>query len=167
MESQIRPTADPRTPTRRCAPAAQRRRRRAGPGARSGGAALAADGPKQLKTAADALDPCPPDGAPLEQVLDQLAPILDGGIRLGDPRTVAHLHPAPLIPAAAAELAIGVTNQSMDAFDASPAATYVEDALVRWLAREHGLGEARVGRDDDGRDRLEPARPAAGARPRG
>ena len=28
----------------------------------------------------------------------------------------------------------------MDAFDASPAATYVEDALVRWLAREHGLG---------------------------
>ena len=75
-------------------------------------------------------------------MLDQLAPILDGGIRLGDPRSVAHLHPAPLIPAAAAELAIGVTNQSMDAFDASPAATYVEDALVRWLAREHGLGEA-------------------------
>ena len=28
----------------------------------------------------------------------------------------------------------------MDAFDASPAATYAEDALVRWLAREHGLG---------------------------
>ena len=66
--------------------------------------------------------------------------MLDGGIRLGDPRTVAHLHPAPLIAAAAAELAVGVTNQSMDAFDASPAATYVEDALVRWLARLHGLG---------------------------
>ena len=28
----------------------------------------------------------------------------------------------------------------MDAFDASPAATFVEDALVGWLAREHGLG---------------------------
>ena len=66
--------------------------------------------------------------------------MLDGGLRLGDPRTVAHLHPAPLISAAAAELAIGVTNQSMDAFDASPAATFVEDALVGWLAREHGLG---------------------------
>ena len=50
--------------------------------------------------------------------------------------TVAHLHPAPLIAAAAAELAVGVTNQSMDAFDASPAATFVEDALVRWLARD-------------------------------
>ena len=95
---------------------------------------------EQLKAAADALDPCPPEGAPIEQVLEALAPILEGGIRLGDPRTVAHLHPAPLIPAAVAELAVGVTNQSMDAFDASPAATYAEDALVRWLAREHGLG---------------------------
>ena len=66
--------------------------------------------------------------------------MLDGGLRLGDPRTVAHLHPAPLIAAAAGELAVGLTNQSMDAFDASPAATFVEDALVGWLAREHGLG---------------------------
>ena len=99
----------------------------------------------ELRAAAEALDPCPPEGAPLEQVLADVAPILDGGIRLGDPRTVAHLHPAPLIGAAAAELAIGVTNQSMDAFDASPAATYVEDALVRWLAREHGLGASGSG----------------------
>ena len=76
------------------------------------------------------LDPLPEDGAPLDTVLDDVAPILAGGIRLGDPRTVAHLHPAPLISAAAAELAVGVTNQSMDAFDASPAGTFVEDALV-------------------------------------
>ena len=69
------------------------------------------------------------------QVLDDLAPVLEGGIRLGDPNCVAHLHPAPLIEAAAAELAVGVTNQSMDAFDASPAATFVEDALVTRLAR--------------------------------
>ena len=101
--------------------------------------------PAALAAAADALDPCPEDGAPLERVLDDIAPVLEGGIRLGDPRTVAHLHPAPLISAAAAELAIGVTNQSMDAFDASPAATYVEDALVRWLARRHGLGPAGSG----------------------
>ena len=96
--------------------------------------------PAQLAAAVDAIDPCPEEGAPLERVLDDLAPVLDGSLRLGDPRTVAHLHPAPLISAAAAELAIGVTNQSMDAFDASPAATFVEDALVGWLAREHGLG---------------------------
>ena len=71
--------------------------------------------------------------------------MLDGSLRLGDPRTVAHLHPAPLIAAAAGELAVGLTNQSMDAFDASPAATFVEDALVGWLAREHGLGATGSG----------------------
>src|SRR4051794_3364836 len=65
-----------------------------------------------------------------------LAPILAGGIRLGDPHCVAHLPPPPLT---AAELAIGATNQSMDAFDASPAATFVEDALVTRLARMHGF----------------------------
>ena len=93
--------------------------------------------------------------------------VLDGGIRLGDPRTVAHLHPAPLIAAAAAELAVGVTNQSMDAFDASPAATFVEDALVALAGARARAGPTRLRRDDDGRHRLEPARAAAGARPRG
>jgi len=101
--------------------------------------------PAQLEAAVAAIDPCPAEGAELEQVLADIAPVLEGGIRLGDPRTVAHLHPAPLISAAAAELAVGATNQSMDAFDASPAGTYVEDALVRWLAREHGLGPAGSG----------------------
>jgi glutamate/tyrosine decarboxylase-like PLP-dependent enzyme len=100
--------------------------------------------PAELATAA-AIDPLPEDGAPLGAVMDDIAPILAGAIRLGDPNTVAHLHPAPLIPAAAAELAIGVTNQSMDAFDASPAATFVEDALVTRLAQLHGLGDGGSG----------------------
>ena len=107
--------------------------------------ALATPGPRspitpaELANAVAQLDPLPEDGAPLTQVLEDLAPVLEGGIRLGDPNCVAHLHPAPLIEAAAAELAVGVTNQSMDAFDASPAATFVEDALVTRLAELHGL----------------------------
>jgi L-2,4-diaminobutyrate decarboxylase len=100
---------------------------------------------RELEAAVRALELCPEEGAPLNRVLDDIAPVLDGGIRLGDPRTVAHLHPAPLIAAAAGELAVGVTNQSMDAFDASPAGTLLEDALVTWLAREHGLGETGSG----------------------
>jgi glutamate/tyrosine decarboxylase-like PLP-dependent enzyme len=95
--------------------------------------------PTELATAVASLDLLPEHGAPIKGVMQELAPVLEGGIRLGDPFTVAHLHPAPLIPAAAAELAIGVTNQSMDAFDASPAATFVEDALVSKLAELHGL----------------------------
>jgi glutamate/tyrosine decarboxylase-like PLP-dependent enzyme len=91
------------------------------------------------------LDPCPEDGAPLAQVLEDVAPLLAAGIRLGDPYCVAHLHPPPLLAAAAAELAVGATNQSQDAFDASPAGTPVEDMLVRRLARMHGLGPAGSG----------------------
>jgi len=112
---------------------------------------LGAPGPRtpltteQLAETARALDPCPPEGAPLARVLEDLRGVFDGSLRLGDPRTVAHLHPAPLIAAAAGELAVGLTNQSMDAFDASPAATFVEDHLVSWLAREHGLGEQGSG----------------------
>jgi L-2,4-diaminobutyrate decarboxylase len=91
------------------------------------------------------LDPCPEEGAPLARVLDDIAPILAGGVRLGDPFCVAHLHPPPLLSAAAAELAVGATNQSQDAFDASPAGTLVEDMLVRRLAQMHGLGPAGSG----------------------
>lgn len=92
------------------------------------------------RAAIEALDPCPPEGAPLERVLEDLQAVLDGGIRVSDPGYVAHLHPPPLIAAAAGELAVAVTNQSQDAFDASPAGTYAEDRLVRWLAQLHGLG---------------------------
>ena len=95
--------------------------------------------PTELANAVANIDPLPDKGAPIETVLNALKPVLEGGIRLTHPYCVAHLHAAPLIPAAAAELAIGVTNQSMDAFDASPAATFVEDALVTRLAQLHGL----------------------------
>src|SRR5262245_51916472 len=95
--------------------------------------------PAELASTIARIDMLPEQGAPLHDVLEELRPVLAGGIRLGDPNCVAHLHPAPLISAAAAELAVGITNQSMDAFDASPAATFVEDALVTRLARLHGF----------------------------
>src|SRR5690242_19966253 len=79
---------------------------------------------QDLKEAVQRIELCPDQPTPIEDVLDELKPVFEGGIRLGDPNTVAHLHPAAAIPAAVAELAIGVTNQSMDAFDASPAATF-------------------------------------------
>src|SRR5262249_58192112 len=77
-----------------------------------------------------ALDPCPPDGAEMVRVLEDLRPILDGGIRVPDPGYVAHLHPPPLIAAAAGDLAVAMTNQSQDAHDGSPAGTWAEDRLL-------------------------------------
>src|SRR4051812_9126342 len=56
--------------------------------------------PRELRDAVAAIELCPEDGKPIEQVLDELKPVFAGAIRLGDPRTVAHLHPAAAIPAA-------------------------------------------------------------------
>jgi L-2,4-diaminobutyrate decarboxylase len=102
--------------------------------------------PAELARGIAALDPCPDQGRDLTAVLGEVADaVLAHGVRIADPRTAAHLHPPALLAAAAAELAIGATNQSMDAFDASPAATLVEDHLVRWLAGLLGLPAGATG----------------------
>src|SRR5262245_30896874 len=55
------------------------------------------------------------------------------------PHTAAHLHCPPLIAALAAEVVLSALNQSMDSFDQAPAATVMEQALVRWLCRQAQL----------------------------
>ncbi len=102
--------------------------------------------PIALRAAIEAIDPCPPEGSDPADVLRELgATVLAHGIRAGDPRAAAHLHVAPLLASAAAELAVGATNQSMDSFDQAPAATLVEDHLTRWLARLVGLPGSAIG----------------------
>ncbi len=102
--------------------------------------------PAALRAAIEAIDPCPPDGADAAAVLRDLgASVLAHGAHAGDPRCAAHLHVAPLLASAAAELAIGATNQSMDSFDQAPAATLVEDRVVRWLAELVGLPAGATG----------------------
>ena len=94
----------------------------------------------QVARAIEAIDPCPADGLPFADVLAELRDdVLAHGVQVSDPRCAAHLQPPTLAAAAAAELAIGATNQSLDSFEQSPAATLVEDRLVRWLAQTLGL----------------------------
>ncbi|MGE3620509.1 MAG: aspartate aminotransferase family protein [Acidimicrobiia bacterium] len=96
--------------------------------------------PDRLAAAVAALDVCPDDGAGLQGALDALGPLLLGhGLDTTHPACLAHLHSPTLLPAAAAELAVGATNQSMDSFDQAPVATLAEDHLVRWLAGLLGL----------------------------
>jgi L-2,4-diaminobutyrate decarboxylase len=93
-----------------------------------------------------ALDPLPDDGVPLAPLLAEIGEsVLANGVQTSSPRTAAHLHAPPLITAAAAELVIGATNQSIDSFDQAPAATHVEDRLVRRLAEVLGLPETASG----------------------
>lgn len=102
--------------------------------------------PDELRSAIAGWDPLPDDGAPLTTVLDDLGrDVLARGARVSDPWCAAHLHPPTLISAAAAELAIAATNQSMDSFDQAPAATYAEDHLVTRLTRLLGLPQTATG----------------------
>lgn len=99
-----------------------------------------------LRALIQGIDPCPDDPVPLGHVLDEVGErILAHGIRAWDPACAAHLHSPTLLTAAATELAIGATNQSMDSYDQAPAATLVEDHLVGWLAGQLGLPDGATG----------------------
>ena len=98
--------------------------------------------PAALAAAIAAIDPCPEEGVALNELLSELGEaVLAKGVHVSDPFCAAHLQCPTLLAAAAAELAIGATNQSMDSFDQAPAATFVEDHVVRWLAGMIGLSD--------------------------
>lgn len=98
-------------------------------------------GPDELVEALGAEDPCPEDGAELGEVLREVGEsVLAHSLRVSHPACVAHLHCPPLTAALAAEAMISATNQSMDSWDQSPAATLVEGRMVRWLCGLFGYG---------------------------
>ena len=102
--------------------------------------------PSELHQLVRTLDVCPDDGVDLNTVLTEMGSIVwSHGVVASDPATVAHLHPPTLVPAVVTELAIAATNQSMDSWDQSPAATEVELHLMRWLATLMGLPESGSG----------------------
>ncbi|MDN5854354.1 MAG: aminotransferase class V-fold PLP-dependent enzyme, partial [Actinomycetia bacterium] len=99
-----------------------------------------------LREAMTALDPLPENGRDVGEVLAEVgSTVLGRGVRMSDPHCAAHLHPPPLLAAAVAELASGVTNQSMDSFEQSPAATYVEERLIDRLNALLGMSTAASG----------------------
>lgn len=102
--------------------------------------------PEDLRRSIEGLDICPDAGLPVAEVLEDIGErVLAHGVRPDHPWCVAHLHAPTLATAAAAELAIGATNQSLDSYDQAPAATFLEDHLVRWLGGEVGLPDGRSG----------------------
>ncbi|TDD68646.1 aspartate aminotransferase family protein [Jiangella aurantiaca] len=97
-------------------------------------------GAARLRETATAIEPLPDDAEPLGEVLADVGrTVLAHGARVTDPWCAAHLHPPTLVTAAAAELAIAATNQSMDSYDQAPMATYVEDRLIGRLNQLIGL----------------------------
>lgn len=90
--------------------------------------------PRELAAEFTNIDICPEIVAELPKILFQVGEsILQHSVIVSHPACIAHLHCPPLIPALAAELLISATNQSMDSWDQSPAATLLEQRMVDWL----------------------------------
>ncbi len=80
--------------------------------------------------------------APLSQVIAETAEIVArNGIVVQHPDCIAHLHTPPLIAGIAAENFIAAQNQSMDSWDQSASATYVEQYVTDWLCRQFGFDQ--------------------------
>ncbi|MDN4527539.1 pyridoxal phosphate-dependent decarboxylase family protein [Fictibacillus fluitans] len=93
---------------------------------------------KEMKLAAE-------KGQPLETVLEDVETLLLHGIQVNHKACIGHLHCPPLIPALAAEMVISAANQSLDSWDQSSSATYLEQELINWICSRLGLGNTADG----------------------
>ncbi|MFB6301849.1 MAG: aspartate aminotransferase family protein [Haloferacaceae archaeon] len=88
----------------------------------------------------------PEEGAGLDAVIDRVADtVLPHSVGTSNPRCAAHLHCPPMVPGLAAEAMLAATNQSLDSFDQAPAATVLEQRVVRALCDLFGLPDAADG----------------------
>ena len=80
----------------------------------------------------------PEDGAGIDAAIDAAEAILGDSVRVEHPTCFAHLHCPPMVPGLAAEAMLSATNQSMDSWDQSPAATTVETRMIEELCSLFG-----------------------------
>ncbi|HBC3531419.1 pyridoxal phosphate-dependent class III aminotransferase [Vibrio vulnificus] len=96
--------------------------------------------PKALESAIYAVD-LDNKNAPLKEIIDETTElVVKNSIFTQHPDCIAHLHTPPLMPAVAAEAMIAALNQSMDSWDQSSSATYVEQKVINWLCDKYELG---------------------------
>jgi L-2,4-diaminobutyrate decarboxylase len=86
------------------------------------------------------------DGLSLQASLEELKELyLNDAIHFHDPRYAAHLNCPVLIPALAAEVIISSLNSSMDTWDQSAGATFIELRLIAWTLGKIGYPAAADG----------------------
>ncbi|PZX02871.1 L-2,4-diaminobutyrate decarboxylase [Psychrobacillus insolitus] len=71
--------------------------------------------------------------------------VMDHSLHISHPAAMAHLHCPPMIPALAAEVIISALNQSMDSWDQSPVATYIEDGIIQEMIKEINYPQSASG----------------------
>ncbi|MFG6496489.1 aspartate aminotransferase family protein [Fictibacillus sp. UD] len=93
--------------------------------------------PKEIEKEIQKLSLTSKDGDnPITVLEDVLKKIVNNSIHVSHQTSMGHLHCPPLIPAIAAELIIGALNQSMDSWDQSSTATYLEERLIKWVSEK-------------------------------
>ncbi len=108
---------------------------------------LPAGGPRAVAgRVREAVRPVLPDtGVGAQAALAGLVRVLaEGAADPADPHCAAHLHAPPLAVAAAADLAAGALNPSLDSWDQAPAAAEVEAEVAAAVAAEVHPGAARA-----------------------
>ncbi|KKI94043.1 2,4-diaminobutyrate decarboxylase [Bacillus sp. SA1-12] len=81
-------------------------------------------------------------GQKTEAVLTEIQKtVVRNSLWISNPAAMAHLHCPPLLPAIAAEVLISTLNQSMDSWDQSPSATYVEEEVLQYFIKKIGFTE--------------------------
>ncbi|MYL70497.1 aspartate aminotransferase family protein [Halobacillus litoralis] len=84
----------------------------------------------------------PEEPQSLHEVLREIeGPVIKNSLHVSHERSMAHLHCPPVLPGLLAELIIGALNQSMDSWDQSPSATYVEEGLTDYFSGLIGFSE--------------------------
>ncbi|MBW4694474.1 MAG: aspartate aminotransferase family protein [Lyngbya sp. HA4199-MV5] len=102
--------------------------------------------PQQGKVSQSDFELCPEHGNPLSEVLQQVGEmVIQHSANVSHPTCIAHLHCPTLIPSLAAEVLISATNQSMDSWDQSPAATFLEQRVIESLCQLFGFDQQADG----------------------
>ena len=70
---------------------------------------------------------------------------LSKSLKVHHPHSLAHLHCPTMVASQVAEVLINATNQSMDSWDQSPAASLMEVQMIDWLRKKTGYGKGSAG----------------------
>ncbi|WP_435152399.1 pyridoxal phosphate-dependent decarboxylase family protein [Haladaptatus sp. DFWS20] len=97
--------------------------------------------PESLREEFSEMEIIPDAGEGLEDALESVEPVLRNSVGVSNPQCLAHLHCPPMISGLAAEAMLSATNQSMDSWDQSPAATLLENRMVEELCGLFGYDE--------------------------
>ena len=101
--------------------------------------------PSELAPEFEALD-LDDAGVDMAEALAELRHLyLDHAVYFHHPRYAAHLNCPVLVPSIAAETVLSAINSSLDTWDQSAGATFIEQKLIAWTAERAGLGDAADG----------------------